>query len=560
MYRQPQKAHPLEMPTILELIGANLDDDDDLPSLKACSLLSHEWHRHFAPFLWWRVIDNLDKVLIRLYKTKFAPSLPNVDPAAHLEPEFLALINTFVAKIDDPTIPMAIHQARRTVIRTPSIMSFVILGYLCKPIREINFAFHSPPVFSIYDSSVKLMVAPENCRMSDDYWKTEQRIENILTVLENSPSLEVLTFCDDAIYPLDIPHQWRQLSLPMTVPWSLTGSPAATSEEPPRWPKLHNALLERTKVDRHYLEIFLFNTPRLRTLKLRHLEIFNIRGNLMNRNILPDPTTLAQRNRDFCSLEDSTHPYTGLEELSMISLQGISLNQQLEFALGLPDLRWFTFMMHPYQSSDQLYFHHGFGNLTAMALTGDFNHDVLIRAASRLKYLHLAGSSFMDDDLFNAICRLSDTLETVIIHSRGEILRGGTGPHLILRTCRHLLEFKLHLPTFDCNPDQAQASLFKQIASTLPELRNLSFGGGTGSFDFNPHEGLTLLTPLKKLEVLNLRSKSLEANAPLTVEHAKLFVSEWPALQAIEGLYHYDIREFLDYVQENRPEVDFNRF
>lgn len=590
MNPQPQRAHPLELPTILELIGAYLDDNNDSPSLNACSLVNHEWHCHFAPFLWWRVIDNLDRVLLRLHKTKFAPSLPNVDPAARLEPEFLALINTFVAKIDDPTVPMAIHRARRTCIRTPSMMSFIILGYLCQPIRELNFFFNIPPQFEIYDSSVGLMVAPENCRMSEDYWNTEQRIENILTVLENSPSLEVLTLCDSAIYPRNIPHQWRQLSLP-TTPWSLTGSPAATSEGPPRWPKLHNATLERTKVDRHYLEIFLYNAPRLRTLNLRQLKIINIRGNTISRNILPDPTMLSQRNRDFCSPEDSAHPYAGLEELSMIALLGISLKQQLEFALELPDLRSFSFKMDPELESTQLFFRHGFDNLTAMTLIGDFNHEVLIRAASRLEYLNLAGSSFINNDLFKTICRHRDTLETVIIHSLAATLPDGNGPHLILRTCRHLLEFKLQSPRFDCNPElfrdqswactdletllvvpdcdstrpnhvpnQAQASLFKQIASTMPELRNLSFGGGTGSFGCKPHVGLTLLTPLKKLEVLNLRSRSLETNAPLTVEHAKLVVSEWPALQAIEGLYHYDCREFVEYVQEHRPEVDFSRF
>jgi hypothetical protein len=344
-------------------------------------------------------------------------------------------------------------------------------------------------------------------------------------------------------------------------------------------------------IDRHYLEIFLYNAPRLRTLNLRQLDIINIHGNRIKRNIFPDAVTLAQRSRDFYNSEDSAYPYTGLEELSMIALLGISLKHQLDFALELPDLRSLYFKMDPKLESAHLPFKYGFDSLTSMTLIGNFNHEVLIRAASRLNYLHLTDSSFDDDDLFKTICRHRGSLKTVIIHSRCATLRDGVGPHLILRTCYQLLEFKLHLPRFDCNPElfrdqpwactdletllvvpdcsstrpdhvpcQAQAALFEQIVLTMPKLRNLSFGGGTGSFGFKPHEGLAQLALLKKLEVLNLKSKSLETNAPLTVEHAKLFVSEWPELQAIEGLYHYACREFIGYIQEHRPEVDLGRF
>ncbi|KAF8931091.1 hypothetical protein BGZ47_000242 [Haplosporangium gracile] len=587
MNRQPQRAHPLELPAILELIGAYLDDDyNHIPTLKACSLVNHEWHCHFAPFLWWRVIDDFDRVLLRLHKIKFAPTLPYVDPNARLEPEFLALVGNFVAKVDDPTIPMAIHRERRTSIKTSSLMSFIILGYLCKPTRAIDFNFHIPPRFQIYDASVGQLVASENVRMSEEYWNTEQRIESILTVLESSPLLEILRLCDSATYPRDIPHQWRQLALPLPAAarWSLTKS-AELTNEPPRWPKLHTATFEKTKVDRHYLEIFLHNAPRLRTLHLNRIKIITIQGNTIKRNILPVPATLAQRNQDLYSPDDSKYPYAGIEELFMLALRGISPQQQLEFALGLPDLTSFTFTLDPEVTFLYLPYKLGFARLVSLTLRGNFNHEVLIRATSRLEYLHLTNTSFVDDHLFKTICQHSDTLETVFIHSSTAILDDGPGPHRILRACHRLLKFTLQLPRFNCDPEmfrdqpwvctnlqsflvvpdcdttsstytplQAQAAFFEKIASTLTELTSLSFGGGTGSFGFKPHEGLNLLTPLKELEVLNLKARSFETNAELTVEHAKLVVSEWPKLRAVEGLYHYVCREFINYTQQHRPE------
>ncbi|KAG9064653.1 hypothetical protein KI688_002911 [Linnemannia hyalina] len=589
MTQQPQRTHPLELPAILELIGTCLDDDEDIPSLKACSLVNHEWHRHFAPFLWWRIIDDFDRVLVRLFKIKFAPTLPYVDPEARLEQEFLALVDNFVAKVDDPTIPMAIHRERRTYINTPSLMSFIILGYLCKPARAIDFDFNVPPQFLIYDASVGQMVAPENVRMSEDYWNTEQRIESVLTVLENSPLLETLRLRDSGVFPQGIPHQWRQLALPLpaAAEWSLTESAEAASE-PPRWPKLHAATFEMAKVDRHYLEIFLHNAPHLRTLHLNHIKILNIQGNTIQRRILPDPAALALWSRDLYCSEDSTYPCTHIEELSMLALRGITPQEQLEFALGLPHLMSFTFTLDPKLNSVQLAYKLGFTHLTSLTLSGTFNHEVLIRAARRLEYLHLTNTTFVDDDLFKTICKHSDTLETIFITSRIGALNEGPGPHRILRTCHRLLELTLLSPRFDCDPEmfrghpwvctglqtllvvpdcdttgststpsQAQTAFFQQIASTLTELKSLSFGGGTGSFKFKPHEGLMLLTPLKELELLNLKSKSLDSNAELTVEHAKVVVSEWPKLRAIEGLYHYMCREFISYVQEHRPEVKF---
>lgn len=584
MTQQPERTHPLE------LIGAYLDDDyKNIPTLKACSLVNHEWHRHFAPFLWWRIIDDFDRVLLRLYKIKFAPSLPYVDPEARLEPEFLALVDIFVAKVDDPTIPMAIHRERRTYIKTPSLISFIILGGLCKPVRAIDFEVNMPPRFQIYDASVRQLVAPENVRMSEDYWDTEQRIENILTVLENSPLLEILRLCDSSLFPRGIPYQWRQLSLPprAATEWSLIGS-AEAATEPPRWPKLRAATFERTKVDHHYLKIFLHNAPRLRSLHLNRIEILNPRGNAIKRHILPDPSALAQRNRGLHCSDDSTSPYAGIKELSMLAILGITPQEQLKFALGLPDLVTFTFRLDPRIISVGFAYKLGFAHLTSLTLSGNFNHEVLIRAASRLEYVHLTDTTFVDDDLFKTICKHSDTLETVFIRSRNAILDEGLGPHRILRTCHRLLEFTLQSPRFDCDPEmfrdypwvctglqtllvvpdcsttgsaftpfQAQTALFQRIASTLTELKSLSFGGGTGSFKFKPHEGLTLLTPLKELEVLNLKSESLSSNAELTVEHAKVVVSEWPELRAIEGLYHYVCREFISYVQEHRPEVAF---
>ncbi|KAK3837681.1 MAG: hypothetical protein JOS17DRAFT_731600 [Linnemannia elongata] len=590
MTQQPQRAHPLELPAVLELIGACLDDDNkNIPTLKACSLVNHEWHRHFAPFLWWRVIDDLDRVLLRLYKIKFAPTLPYVDPEARLEPEFLALVNNFIAKVDDPTISMAIHRERRTCLKSPSLMSFIILGYLCKPAREIVFEFSMPPLFQIYDANVCQMVAAENVRMSADYWDTEQRIESILNLLESSPLLEILRLCDSAPSPRDIPHQWRQLLLPLpeAAEWSLTGS-AVAAREPPRWPKLHAATFEQTKVDHHYLEIFLHNAPRLRTLCLDRIKILNIRGNQIKRHILPDPAALTQRNRELYCSDDSTYSYTGIEELTMLKLRGITPQEQLKFALGLPDLTTLTFTLDPKIDTVQFAYKLGFAHLTSLTLSGNFNHEVLIRAANRLQYLHLTNTFFVDDELFKTICKHSDTLETVFIRPRKNILDEGLGPHRILRTCRQLLEFTLETLRFDCDPElfidhpwvctglqtllvvpdcgttgsastpfQAQTAFFQQMASSLTELKSLSFGGGTGSFEFKPHEVLTLLTPLKELEVLNLRSASLTSTAELTVEHAKVVVSEWPELRAIEGLYHYMCREFINYVQEHRPEVAF---
>ncbi|KAF9084767.1 hypothetical protein BGX23_010249 [Mortierella sp. AD031] len=596
------KTHPLELPSILELIGAVLDNNDDVGSLKACSLVNHEWHRLFAPFLWWRVIDNLDKLLKRLHKARFGEDVI-VDPAAQLEPEFLALVDEFTKKVDDPSLPSAIHRHRRTHLSTPSFLSFVILGWLCDQIRVVDYYFSIPPRFENYNASLGAMVAPENCRMSDEYCNSHQRIDSVVGILENNPQLEVISLNDNSGYSYNPPFQWQQLD-------------DRTTSETPRWPKLDAFTIKMANVDRHFLEILLHNSPNLQKLQLQNIKIITVRGNNGNRSIFPDPTAApsykdqiqnylrplslggrnaANQDQDPHSSDKLNYPFARLEDLTILQLDGISVERQMAFALGLPALKSFSFRADPDLGSFSLFFRPGFHQLTTLVLVGDFNQEVLVRAANRLQHLTLSGSTVVDEALFRTICRHNETLETVVIKAdinnavdQTSYPNRGEGLHQILRTCHRLEKFLVLSPLFNCNPalfrDQpwactrlrtlivvpdcvpkyptytafhSQAAFFGQV-STLTELKELGFGGGTGENEFMPDEGLHLLTGLKELEVLNLRSGSLETNAQVTEEHAKLVASEWPNLKAIKGLYHYACRPFVDQVKLSRPDIDFS--
>ncbi|KAK3846436.1 MAG: hypothetical protein J3R72DRAFT_417645 [Linnemannia gamsii] len=572
MDQQLHKLHALELDLVLELIGAALDNDNDVPALKACSLINREWHRVFAPFLWWRVIDDVDKVLKRLYKTKYEPALglAAIDPDAQIESEYLALIDDFVQKVTTPSTSSAVHHRRRTHLQTSSLISFVILGGLLSQIRVINYAFEAPPQFESYDHSLGRKVTPENCRMSNEYWKSKERVNNIATVLENCPLLQVLRLED--IAHCAEPLEWLQLEPP--------SGRTSTGNGPflPRWPKLWRAIFGWATFDRHYLEIFLHNCPCLRILRLGYIDFLPVRGNIDTRPIFPDPTLFGDTSQG-----------SGLEELVMWKLRDVSPEDQLNFALGLPALKTFSFRLD--LSYVHLSFKPGFPHLTSLTLSGDFNHEILIRAAHRLKYLKLEGSRYVNEAMFKTIVRHRNTLETAIIDSNALAIDLGEGPHMILRTCHRLLELSIHLPVaaLNCNPEmfrdqpwvcthlrslaivldcvpknttytpfQAQAAFFEQLTSTCLELQSLSFGGRAGSYDSQLHEGFALLSPLKQLEVLNLQSEAFTTNVQLTEEHGKLVVSEWPKLRAIKGLYHYASRPFVRYVQEHRPEVDLS--
>jgi hypothetical protein len=572
---------------ILELIGVALDDSDDIQTLKTCSLVSREWHRVFAPFLWWRVVDDFDQVLVRLFKTRFAPKLglAAIEPEAEIEPEFLALIDDFVKKVEDPSISSAIHRQRRSYLTSSSWISFVILAGLCDKTRVIDYAFKPPPRFEIFEESVGRMVTPDNCHMSGDFWLSQRRSDDIAAILESCPLLEVLRLKNPPGMYEAIAQKWVNLELP-----SSDTSIDSTSLSP-RWPRLRSAIFECAMVDHDYLQIFLHNSPRLQTLKLKYLQFVKTQNNNASRSIFPDPILFGRRGQYFHPSDKSTDPYVGLEELVMTTLLGVSPEKQLDFALGLPALKRFFFRPDPELKNIRLFYKPGFSNLVSMAILGDFNHEVLVRAARRLERLKLEGSSHVDDGLFETIARHRDTLQTVTIRSEVLATDLGEGPHWILRTCHRLLELTVSLPVLNCNPAnfrdhpwactnlrsltvtpdcvpknltyipfQAQEAFFQRVASACSKLQYLCFCGGTGSNDFLPHEGLALLTPLKQLEVLNLKARSLETNAQLTVDHAKLVVSEWPELKAIEGLYHYGSREFMSYVQEHRPEIDFSRF
>ncbi|KAF9934655.1 hypothetical protein FBU30_000979 [Linnemannia zychae] len=584
MNTQPATLHPLEQLPILECIGVVLDNDSEVSSLKACSLVCREWHHAFAPFLWWRVLDDFDKALTRLYKSKYAPTF-TVGPDDLLETEFIALVDKFSQKAKDPLFPSAIHRQKRSYLITKSLLSFVILSCLCKPLRAIKFKFEPPPRFGYYDLAKDCLVSYRNCQMSNDYWKI-QRVDNVIDVLEENPLLESLHLDDS----FGVCYHWRQLELPATmVIDNFFKRLKLTTQENPRWHRLRSVTIEQATIDRHFLEILLYNSPCLRKLHLKDLKIVPIQGNRAHRNVFPDPTTYKDTHRQ-CLLEklhDPSDDNTGLEELSMSRLYFVSPEQQLDFALSLPTLKTFLFRLNPELHRIRLSYRHGFHNLTTMILSGDFNHEVLIRAATHLKYLKLTGSYIVDNQLFETICRHSDTLETFIMQTASSNPNNSDGLHKVLSTCYQLQEFYAFSPKLLCSPDifhknswactklhtllvipdctcprstpsQALRAFFSQLAA-LPELKMLSFGGGTGINDFFPHQELDLLTPLRELEVLNISSCSLETNAPLTIEHADLIVNEWPRLEAVEGLYHYECRPFLKHVQEHRPEIDFSQ-
>ncbi|KAG0045071.1 hypothetical protein BGZ83_009674 [Gryganskiella cystojenkinii] len=89
----------------------------------------------------------------------------------------------------------------------------------------------------------------------------------------------------------------------------------------------------------------------------------------------------------------------------------------------------------------------------------------------------------------------------------------------------------------------------------LRRLKTLDFNGAVGSRDFYPEAHLDLLQDLKELETIVLSSRGLESSALLTAEHADRMIRIWPKIQAIGGLYHYAVPEFVSYIKTHRPDI-----
>ncbi|KAF9281473.1 hypothetical protein BGZ68_006626 [Mortierella alpina] len=577
----PVPLSPLDLPLVLEEIGTHLKPSD----LYACALVSRHWNTYFAPFLYWLALEDCDAIAQRLYDINIARPLKlgkfaNVesrkkfDPNYRLQVDYLSHVDALVKKIDHSSSSSAMHRRARRTLRCESLMSFILLGTLCDNVREIFLTLRSSSTLA----DPRPEVDPEVYTMSRKHLLTQERPDRVVQVLERCARLERLVLKDrftayGAYYQLTrsarLGH-WRDVRLPLTAP---------------RWPNLKLVELHGCTLDGSFLRILFINAPILKILRLTEISI----------------RTTSDPNADLGFLDPHPDAHPALEELLIFRPDIYPIGMQLELARLQPKLKTLQ-ITYEQDSGPPLFFAPGFHALEKLRVHTKSSYSIapVVQAANRLGHLWVEGKVVIDEAMALGIKRHSWTLTTLTINCLARATwqpvsnNGAENPlHLILRSCHALKSCTMLNPSLDCNPAefdrpwvcneiehliilpncepkdigagqtaaytsfQAQAALYLQL-SRLKSLKTLGFGGGVGSRSFYVEEHLEMLCGLDQLEVLHLHSQDLDSNAQVTVEHAVLVTNHWPRLKAIQGLYHFVCKPFVEYVKTHRPDLDLS--
>ncbi|KAF8976429.1 hypothetical protein BGZ46_008266 [Entomortierella lignicola] len=606
---------PLDLSFVLENIGNQLS----LKDILNCTLVSKNWYSHFAPYVWWHILEDCDKLLLHIYQknrlvsipattitrttirraaatttttnpnspfkntaTNRAPTVPT-DPSFHLETEFVKYISEFSQKIENS--PYAGHLKRtRTHLNSKSFISFILLGWLSENVKVINYVFTTPPFYQDYlrynnIPNTGTAKVPKNCVISDQYYNTHERTHRAIEIIEKSRHLRVLNMEDS--FGNKFVYSWISL-LPSTVVFSYTLPP------PPQWPNLISVELKGCKLDKFFLNILIVNSPSLKRLTLSEITVTR----LSDIYDFPDKSyTIGDDTSD-----ESIFGIPIIQELYLYRVEGVTSRQQIHFASQLPKLTNFSFIDND-ESTPQVSLTSGFKALRTLRLVqrkalfrGGY-HQVMLYA-SRIEELKLSGIT-MDPSVCRSFEGNFRTLTDVHLDSCGGDPTSSVNNnilHRILRSCYHLKSLKsTNGEQLYCDPylferepwicteietlvvapncttragsytiEEARTRYFQQICS-LMNLRDLGFAGGVGRYGFVVEEGICMLVVhLDQLEILRLESDGLETNADLTVEHAKMISKALPNLRAIRGFYHMDRRDFVDYLKEHRPEISLS--
>ncbi|KAF9398567.1 hypothetical protein BGX21_007604 [Mortierella sp. AD011] len=576
---------PFDLPLVMEQIGTHLGPKD----LISCTLVCKDWHAQFAPFIWWYILEDCDELLNSIYHKhkgikpqridrsyyykngKTSPmtvkpwKVPSADkPTFHLETEFIRIISEYIQKIDN--LSSAFHKQRRTRLAYSSFLSFILMGWLCNDVREIKFVYHEPVSFG----------PPDMYEMSDQYFKTSEKPDRVVEILERSRHLEVLYLQD---FSWSLVYRWISLT--------------NTLVSVPQWPKLVFVTLAYCTISQDFLDTLLINSPSIQRLCLKGItfrsktqfEIFDFQ----RKHEANDGGSNSK-----APLEN-VHLGPPIRELVLKEVEGVTLRQQMLFASQLQNLEKFSFTIGKEDSSPALFLGSGFQALRSLVLTNNFiqsgqdtmgpSFAVVIRTAFRIEHLKISRAS-LTVPLYRAINGHCSTLTSLYLDHCNSTYASSDVLHHLLRSCSHLKTFsclsgaKLYcepqlfeqpwacteieslaiLP--DCiprddsyTPAEARSAFFRQL-SCLINLRELGFAGGVGINRFVVEEGINLLAQhLVQLEILSIRSFGLETNANLTKGHAMVIENSWPKLKAIRGFYHMDREDFVAYMKEHRPEV-----
>ncbi|KAF9166327.1 hypothetical protein BGX20_000267 [Mortierella sp. AD010] len=252
---------PFDLPLVMEQIGTHLGPKD----LISCTLVCKDWHAQFAPFIWWYILEDCDELLNSIYHKhkgikpqridrsyyykngKTSPmtvkpwKVPSADkPTFHLETEFIRIISEYIQKIDN--LSSAFHKQRRTRLAYSSFLSFILMGWLCNDVREIKFVYHEPVSFG----------PPDMYEMSDQYFKTSEKPDRVVEILERSRHLEVLYLQD---FSWSLVYRWISLT--------------NTLVSVPQWPKLVFVTLAYCTISQDFLDTLLINSPSIQRLCLK---------------------------------------------------------------------------------------------------------------------------------------------------------------------------------------------------------------------------------------------------------------------------------------------------
>ncbi|KAF9113112.1 hypothetical protein BGX27_002177 [Mortierella sp. AM989] len=489
---------PFDLPLVLEQIGTHLEPKD----LLSCTLVCRDWYTQFAPFIWWYILEDCDELLHRIYnKHKNATTKTQTTKSTKITKTY-----TKKSKINTNGPPFHLETEYMRIIGeyTQKIDNSSCVIHRQRRTRLAYRSFLSFILLGWLCDNIKVI----NFIFREPPTFMQPQFKNSGSTYNLSDQYYTSQEKPDRI--VEIIEKSRRLEELYLEDW---GSPVyrwldrqlndamtlGVDVASPRWPNLLYIKLSDCAIDQDFLRILLFNCPSIKHLSLREITIHG-RSDF---EIFSFPGDHSFGDNRSNSGTDNLHFYPPIQKLALYKLKGVTLRQQMHFASQLPKLESLS-LSDEIISFPALLLDEGFRALRSLQLSqriqeyGGPDSAVIIRTASRIEDLSLKN------------IRISSPI------------------------CRAI----------------------KGHYACLTHLRELGFAGGVGENAFVVEEGVFLLMKhLDQLEILNLTSQRLETNANLTVEHAELLKNAWPNLQAIKGLYHMDLEEFVECMREHRPEV-----
>jgi len=107
----PSKA--LTDPQVLRTVGLDLTIAD----LQSCRLVSHFWHTHFSPFIYWIQLEDLNAIMRRIEKYSSTSSRTRLDE------RYQAQLSELEHRVKLPSAAFDFHSARRKFLNSGDMKS-----------------------------------------------------------------------------------------------------------------------------------------------------------------------------------------------------------------------------------------------------------------------------------------------------------------------------------------------------------------------------------------------------------------------------------------------------